>query len=141
MWARLKEKKMSDKIGVPVRLKEDFSVVRETLERVGVINKKKKIFIPSCYVVGTDDEDVYRIVHFKELFPLVGRETNYSEDDEARRNTIVFLLKNWNLIEPIDQKDISTYLGKKIPVLPHDQKNEYNIIHKFKFSKKITLEA
>ncbi|MFW6130265.1 MAG: translational repressor RegA [Atribacterota bacterium] len=131
---------MSKKIGIPVYLKEDFSVVRETLERVGIINKKKKIFVPSCYVLGTEDEDIYRIVHFKELFPLVNRESNYDEDDKLRRNTIIYLLKNWKLVEPLDQNDISEFLHKKIPVLPHSQKDEYKIIHKFKFSKRIILE-
>lgn len=132
---------MSDEIGVSVYLKEDFSVVRETLERVGIINKKRKIFIPSCYVVGTEDENIYKIVHFKELFPLVNRESNYDEDDRLRRNTIVYLLKNWNLVEPLDQNDISEFLHKKIPVLPFSQKDEYQIIHKFKFKERIVLEA
>lgn len=127
-------------IGIPVKLKEDFSVVRETLERVGVINKKKKLFIPSCYVVGTKDENVYRVVHFKELFPLVGRETNFDEDDRLRRNTIVLLLKNWNLIEPVDKSDITDYLKSKIPVLSHKEKPFYEIIHKFKFPHRIELD-
>lgn len=131
---------MSDDVGVPVRLMEDFSVIRETLERVGVINKKRKIFIPSCYVVGTEDEETYRIVHFKELFPLIGRDTTYNEDDRLKRNTIVYLLKNWGLIEPIDPDDVKEYLHKKIPVLPHNEKDNYEIIHKFKFSKKIVLK-
>jgi hypothetical protein len=127
-------------IGVDVRLKEDFSVIRETLERVGVINKKKKTCIPSCYVVGTKREGIYKIVHFKELFPVINRESTYSEDDKLRRNTIVYLLNNWNLIELVETNDIQEYLHKKIPVLSHDDKKEYEIIHKFKFPKRITLD-
>jgi len=128
-------------IGISVSLKEDFSVIRETLERVGVINKKKKLFIPSCYIVGTDQEGIFKIVHFKELFPLSGRESTYNEDDKLRRNTIVYLLKSWNLIDTIDKADISEILLKKIPVLPYEEKKNYKIIHKFKFSKKIVLNA
>jgi hypothetical protein len=132
---------MQNNIGIAVYLKEDFSVVKETLERVGIINKKKQIFVPSCYVVGTTDPEIYRIVHFKELFPLIGRDTNYNADDELRRNTIVYLLKNWNLVEPIHSTDITEVLHKKIPVLPHNKKKEYTILHKFKFTQKIILEA
>lgn len=127
-------------VGVSVKLKEDFSVVRETLERVGVINRKKKLFVPSCYIVGTDKENVYNIVHFKELFTVIGRETTYTHDDELRRNTVVLLLKNWNLLEPVDTSDISEYLPEKIPVLSHKDKPHYTIVHKFKFPHKITLE-
>jgi len=127
-------------IGIPVLLKEDFSVVRETLERIGIINRKRKIFVPSCYVIGTTDDTVYRIAYFKELFPLVNRETTYNEDDKLRRNTIVYLLKNWNLIELLHTQDISEYLHEKIPVLPYKEKDDYQIHHKFKFSKKIILD-
>ncbi len=127
-------------IGISVKLKEDFSVVRETLERIGIVNRKKKTFFPSCYCVETKTEGVYKIVHFKELFPLFERETTFDEVDKIRRKTIVHLLKNWNLVEVINNEDIDEILSEKITVLKHSEKKDYQIIHKFKFSKRIILD-
>lgn len=124
--------------GIKVRLKEDFSVVRETLERIGIKNSKTKNFYPSCYCVETSQEEVYTIVHFKELFPLFDRETNFDNVDRLRLKTIVQLLKNWDLIEPLEE--IDEIMSEKISVLKHGEKKDYNIVHKFKFSKKIILD-
>ena len=41
----------------------------------------------------------YYIVHFKELFALDGKPTDFEENDLARRNTIAKLLAEWGLIE------------------------------------------
>lgn len=131
---------MSSNVGISVKLKEDFSVVRETLERIGIINRKKKAFYPSCYCVETSKEGIYKIVHFKELFPLAGRETTFDEVDKIRRKTIVHLLKNWNLIDVLNTDDIDEILSEKITVLKHSEKKDYTITHKYKFSKRIVIE-
>lgn len=130
---------MTMNIGIPVRLKVDFSVVRETLERVGIKNINKKEFYPSCYCVETATDGIYRIVHFKELFPLFNRESTYNSVDTLRLKTIVQLLAHWNLVEP--QVEIDEIMSEKVAVLKHQEKKDYNIIHKFKFSKKIVLES
>lgn len=127
-------------IGIAVKLKEDFSVVRETLERLGIANRKKKTFFPSCYCVETREPGVYKIVHFKELFPLFQRKSTFDEVDKIRLKTIVHLLKNWNLVEIINSDDIDEILSEKITVLKHDEKKHYEIIHKFKFSRKVVLD-
>jgi len=125
------------KVGISVRLKEDFSVVRETLERIGIINQKKKEFFPSCYCIGSTTDGVYKIVHFKELFLLDGKTANVEPLDYARLKTIVYLLKDWNLVELVDPKQVDQILSEKITVLKRSEKKDYNIIHKFKFYKKI----
>lgn len=127
-------------IGIAVKLKQDFSVIRETLERIGIINRKKKTFYPSCYCVETKIPNVYKIVHFKELFPLFDRETTFNEIDKLRRKTIVHLLKNWNLVDLVNANDIDEILAEKITVLKHSEKKQYNIIHKFKFSSHVVID-
>lgn len=131
---------MNDKIGVSVRLLKDFSVVRETLERIGIINRKTKLVFPSCYCVESKEEGVYRIVHFKELFPLFGRETNFNDIDAVRRNTIVILLKNWSLLEIVDPAEVENIQSQKIDVLKFSEKVDYKVQHKFKFSSHIVLD-
>jgi hypothetical protein len=128
------------RIGIGVKLKEDFSVVRETLERIGIINRNKKEFYPSCYCVATASPDLYRIAHFKELFLLDGKTANIEPLDTARLKTIVYLLKDWNLVELIDSNEVDEILSEKITVLKRSEKKDYNIIHKFKFYKKIVSD-
>ena len=76
-----------------VGLKEpdDFLKVRETLSRIGVASRKERKLYQSCHILHKQGR--YYIVHFKELFALDGKETNLSENDIARRNSIAKLLK------------------------------------------------
>ena len=125
-----------NEVGIKVLLKKDFPVIRETLERMGIINKKTQTIYPSCYCLETDetidDQKVFTIVHFKECFLLHDMTSDIDESDLARLRTITYFLNKWNLIEVVDNNDISEILHKKIGVIPKSQKDEYKIIHKFK---------
>jgi hypothetical protein len=127
-------------IGIKVKLKKDFSIVRETLERIGIKNKKKMTFYPSCYCVESKDPDFFKIVHFKELFPLFGRETTFNDIDKLRRNTAVILLEGWGILEIVDRNEIDAMMIDKIPVLKHSEKQNFEIVHKFKFSTHIVVD-
>ena len=80
-----------------VKLKEpdDFLKVRETLSRIGVASRKERKLYQSCHILHKQGR--YYIVHFKELFALDGKDTNISENDVARRNSIAALLGDWGL--------------------------------------------
>ena len=82
-----------------VELKEpdDFLKIRETLSRIGVASRKERKLYQSCHILHKQGK--YFIVHFKELFALDGKDTNLSENDIARRNTIGKLLGDWGLVE------------------------------------------
>ena len=127
-------------IGITVKLLKDFSIIRETLERIGIINRKTKIIYPSCYCVESKTEGIHKIVHFKELFPLFERTTNFDRNDKLRRNTTVILLKNWKLIDIINPNEIDEIQSDKIPVLKHSEKVDYTVVHKFKFSTHVVVE-
>ena len=66
---------------VEVTLKEpdDFLKVRETLTRIGIASRKEKTLFQSCHILHKQGK--YYIVHFKELFALDGKTTNFSEND------------------------------------------------------------
>ena len=87
---------------IEVRLKEadDFLKVRETLTRIGIASRKDKTLFQSCHILHKQGK--YYIVHFKELFALDGKASNFSENDKARRNTIANLLAEWELISLAD---------------------------------------
>ena len=125
-------------LGVEVKLLVDFSVVKETLERVGVRNREEKKFFPSCYIVDEKD-GTYRIYHFKELFKKEGNKSTYDDLDMLRRNTIVFLLKNWGLVDVVNKDNIEEIQVKKIDVISHKEKREYKICHKYLFKRKVKI--
>ena len=76
---------------------DDFLKVRETLSRIGIASRKESTLYQSCHILHKQGR--YYIVHFKELFALDGKPTNFSENDEARRNSITNLLDEWGLIK------------------------------------------
>ena len=114
---------------IEVKPTADIAVIRETLSRCGIANKKKKILYPSCYLY--EAFGVYYIAHFKQLFLLTRQDgyNNLCEDDLARRNGIIFCLKNWGLID-VDESIIEPH-DKFIFVLPFKEKNQWTISNKF----------
>lgn len=107
----------------------DIAVIKETLSRIGIANKKAKILYPSCYLY--ESFGVYYIAHFKQLFLLTRQDgyNNLSIEDINQRNSIIFCLKNWNLIE-IENILIEPH-DKFVYVLPYKFKHEWKIEHKF----------
>ena len=72
-------------------------------------------------------------MHFKELFILDGLESDISDDDIGRRNTIAKLLDEWGLIEVIDEfEEDEPMLGvNKIKIISHREKSEWEMIPKY----------
>lgn len=117
--------------GVKVELKSDFSVIRETLERIGIVNKIKKVITPSCYIIKDNGE--FFVCHFKELLSMFDDVPDkLSEKDTNRRNSIATLLENWNLIKILDNNVYQKELKENVYVHPHKERSGYTINHKFK---------
>ena len=118
-----------------VGLKEpdDFLKVRETLSRIGVASRKNKTLFQSCHILHKQGK--YYIVHFKELFALDGKDTNISENDIARRNTIANLLSDWGLINVVGKSVVEAPLSQ-IKVISFKEKNEWSLETKYNIGKK-----
>ena len=112
---------------------DDFLKVRETLSRIGVASRKERKLYQSCHILHKQGR--YYIVHFKELFALDGKNTNFSENDIARRNTIAKLLKDWGLISVIGEVTTVAPLSQ-IKVLSYREKNEWTLETKYNIGKK-----
>lgn len=100
-------------IEVKIAEEEDFLKIKETLTRIGVASKKdpelpetRKSLYQSCHILHKQGR--YYIVHFKELFMLDGKPSNFTEEDKARRNTIVNLLQEWDLVKVVDIQQINS---------------------------------
>ena len=110
---------------------DDFLKIKETLTRVGVASKKDKKLYQSCHILHKRGE--YYIVHFKELFMLDGKESDFSEEDLARRNTIANLLSEWGLLKLADiekSKEPTCPVGN-IKILPFAEKPEWTLVPKY----------
>ena len=118
-----------------VTLKEpdDFLKVRETISRIGVASRKERTLYQSCHILHKQGR--YFIVHFKELFALDGKDTNLSENDIARRNTIANLLNDWGLIEVKGNIEPMAPLSQ-IKILSFREKDEWTLETKYNIGKK-----
>lgn len=123
---------------VEVKLKEEqnFLKIRETLTRIGVSSRKDKTLYQSCHILHKQGK--YYIVHFKELFALDGKETDFSEDDKARRNTIVNLLTEWGLLDIVDPKKIEEPRApiSQVKIISHKEKGEWSLVAKYTVGRK-----
>jgi len=127
--------------GVEVILKEkdDFLKIRETLTRIGVASKKDRILYQSCHILHKRGH--YAIVHFKELFALDGKPTDISENDLSRRNAIVKLLQDWDLVKVVNIKQIEEPVPiflSQIKILSHKEKDDWELVPKYNIGSKKT---
>jgi len=87
-------------IEISIKEPTDFLRIKETLTRIGIASERTKTLWQSCHILHKR-EKLY-IVHFKELFALDGKVTNYSDEDRGRRNTIAHLLEEWGLCKIVN---------------------------------------
>lgn len=134
----MSEKDIFSGFGVEILLKEkdDFLKIRETLTRIGVASKKDKTLYQSCHILHKQGR--YAIVHFKELFSLDGKPTDISENDIARRNTIVNLLQDWDLLNIVNPKKVEEPVVSlsQVKILSHKEKDEWQLVPKYNIGKK-----
>jgi hypothetical protein len=121
--------------GVEVKLVSDFLVIKETLERIGIANRKTCVITPSVYILHK--QGTYYIIHFKELLALDGFKRDINETDICRRNAIISLLFNWGMITIVEADGIyQKELEEQIFVLPYSEKSNYRINHKYRISRR-----
>ena len=118
-----------------VELKEpdDFLKIRETLSRIGVASRKEKVLYQSCHILHKQGK--YYIVHFKELFALDGKQTNLSENDIARRNTIAKLLGDGGLVEVKGDTEPVAPLSQ-IKIISFKDKDDWELCTKYNIGRK-----
>jgi hypothetical protein len=129
--------KQTDMVEVVLREPDDFLKVRETLTRIGVASRKEKKIYQSCHILHKQGK--YYIVHFKELFALDGKNTNFSLNDLQRRNRIIQLLSDWGLITVVNIDQIADLAPlNQIKVLAFKEKKEWTLESKYNIGRKKT---
>lgn len=121
---------------VKLNKEEDFLKIKETLTRIGVASKREKKLIQSCHILHKKGK--YYLVHFKELFLLDGRQSDFTPEDLQRRNTIASLLSEWGLLNIVDSDRFQDKvpLGR-IKIISYKDKDDWFLESKYTIGKKI----
>ena len=124
-------------VEITLSREDDFLKVRETLTRIGVASKKDRTLYQSCHILHKKGQ--YYVVHFKELFALDGKPTDITENDLSRRNAIVKLLEDWELVKVVRKEQIETpapIFLSQIKILSHKDKSDWELVPKYNIGSK-----
>lgn len=125
----------TDMVEVRLFQPDDFLKVRETLTRIGVASRTENKLYQSCHILHKQGH--YYIVHFKELFLLDGKHSDFSENDAQRRNRITKLLTDWGLVETISALTEEEMCSmSQIKILPFKEKGDWELIPKYSIGSK-----
>lgn len=131
---------LDELVWVKLPNREAFLMIKETLTRIGVASKKEKILYQSCHILHKKGR--YAIIHFKELFALDGKKTDFTDEDKARRNSIANLLADWGLLtleDPEKTKSPVASLGL-IKIISANEKPDWQLVSKYNVGKTINKE-
>lgn len=123
-------------IEVRIDKEEDFLKVKETLTRIGIASNKEKKLMQSCHILHKRGK--YYIVHFKELYALDGKNTDYTDDDRARRNTIAGLLEEWGLVHIVNPDVCKEPKAPmfQIKIISHKEKDQWELVPMYYIGRK-----
>lgn len=125
-------------VGVEIELPSDdsFLKIKETLTRIGISSRKEKKLYQSCHILHKKGR--YAILHFKELFILDGKQNTFTEEDLSRRNTIVNLLEEWELLKIVDPKKTESPVAplNHIKIISYKEKGDWDLTVKYNIGRK-----
>jgi len=119
---------------VQLNTPDDFLKVKETLSRIGVASRKDNVLYQSCHILHKKGR--YFITHFKELFALDGKQTDMTDNDLQRRNTIARLLQEWGLIKILKEEELEYAPLSQIKIIAFKDKHDWNLVPKYNIGKK-----
>ena len=122
-------------IEVTIKSDDKFLLVKETLTRIGIASKEGNKLFQTCHILHKKGK--YYITHFKELFALDGKKTTFDDIDRKRRNTIINLLEDWDLVDIVNQDLTEEELSlKTIKIVPFKDKSNWELIAKYSIGDK-----
>jgi hypothetical protein len=121
---------------VSLKKEEDFLKIKETLTRIGIASKKEKKLFQSCHILHKRGK--YYIVHFKELFQLDGKPSDFTDGDRSRRAAIAFLLEEWGLLEIVNKSAFADSVAKlsSVRIITYKEKSDWTLESKYTIGKK-----
>lgn len=126
------EKILNKMVEVTIKDREDFSKIRETLERIGIPSKDRSKLFQSCHILSKRGK--YYITHFKLLFGLDGKYVNLKQDDEARMNSIALLLEEWGMLKIVNRekvKELTLPVDRNVKIIKHEDRENWELVPKY----------
>ena len=123
-------------VEIKIAEEQDFLMIKETLTRIGIASYKNKKLYQSCHILHKQGK--YYIVHFKEMFKLDGKQSTFTDDDKARRNKIIELLQDWNLLKVVEPSQIKKPIApmNQIKIIPYKEKDNWILETKHSLGRK-----
>jgi hypothetical protein len=123
-------------VEVKIAEEEDFLKIKETLTRIGVASRKERKLYQSCHIFHKQGR--YYIVHFKEMFLIDGKPSDFSDEDKGRRNKIATLLQDWGLLKIVDSDRVLEPQASmsQIKIINHKEKSEWTLETKYNMGRK-----
>lgn len=106
---------------------DDFLKIVETLTRIGIPSFKTKTLYQCCHILHKRGR--YRILHFKELFELDGKDSTFSGDDKNRRDQIVSIIEKWGLLKTTG--NFRSGELSRFKILSYAEKPEWKLVPKY----------
>lgn len=130
------EELLDDLIWVTLAEPDDFLKVRETLSRIGIASFKERTLTQTAHILHKQGQ--YAIVHFKQLFLLDRKPSDFTQEDRARLNTIANLLQEWGLIELVDPKKTEAPVAplSAVNIVRYKEKSQWTFVTKYSIGKK-----
>jgi hypothetical protein len=120
---------------IKIAQEDDFLKIKETLTRIGVASRKDKKLYQSCHILHKQGK--FYIVHFKEMFALDGKPTDFSEEDLGRRNTIAKLLEDWGLLSIVAPATMTIIAPMNIiKIISFKDKSNWELVQKYAIGKR-----
>lgn len=114
---------------------DDFLKIKETLTRIGLTSKNQKVLTQTAHILHKKGR--YYIVHFLELFSLDNRNTNFSKEDEQRRNRIAALLQEWGLLKIKHPERFSDMIPlNRLKIINYEEKYDWELRSMYSIGKK-----
>lgn len=130
----MEDKMLDNLLEVRLRNQDDFLKIVETLTRIGISTRDRKL-VQTCHLFHKKGK--YYVCHFKELFKLDGVDkTNISNEDLQRRNAIAKLLEEWGMCEITESEKAADSNLNRVKIVPYSKKNDYVLKQNYTIGKK-----
>ena len=121
---------------VEVKFLRHEKVIFETLQRIGLVNVRKKFLTRLVHVFNYNNKRY--LAHYKMLYDLKGKESTLNDEDLQRFYTVLNLLEEWGHIEIVDhKKEAINKVGvnmKSVYFLKHEDSKDWKINKNYTFN-------
>lgn len=126
------QERLSKLVKVDLTLPENFFKIKHFLKRVGINPRNTNRVFQTCHILKNGND--FYICHFKELFWLDGKQNGMDDLDRERRNKIISLLVEKNLIKSdVSGLSYSKAAANSVFIVPYLELDRYTLHTKYRF--------